>query len=97
MELEARAVGSEFALGAGDDWLRKRAGIADGNNAGLAGAAAHRRHEHGVAKRGAARRRIDRKDISAAGQAGPRAESRRERHACECSERSAAGAISLTP
>ena len=39
MELEARAVGSEFALGAGDDRLRKRAGIADGNNAGPAGAA----------------------------------------------------------
>ena len=33
MELEARAEGAKFALGAGDDRLRKDAGVANGNNA----------------------------------------------------------------
>ncbi len=50
MELEARAVGSKFALGAGHHRLRKGAGVAHGYNAGPAGAVSHRRHEHGVAK-----------------------------------------------
>src|SRR5579871_748300 len=95
MELEAGAIGSEFALGAGDDRLRKRARVADRNNAGPAGPLAHRSHQHGVAKGRATRRRVDRKDISAAGEAGPRAESRRERHADERSKRSPAGAIPL--
>jgi hypothetical protein len=67
MELEIRAGGPEFALGPGDDRLRKGAGVAHAKDSPLSGAVAHGRQQDGMAKRRAGRRRIDRKDISAPG------------------------------
>ncbi len=51
MKLEARAAGAIFALSAGDDRLRKGAGVADRDDAQASGAVADRRQQHGVAKR----------------------------------------------
>jgi hypothetical protein len=50
MELQAGAVGAQFAFGSGDHRLRKRARVAHGENPETAGVVEHGRQQDGVAK-----------------------------------------------
>src|SRR5271165_1804904 len=89
MELQARAEGSQLALGSSDDRLRKGARVVHGNNTAAAGAVAHGRQHNRVAIRWTGRRRINGENVAPPGQPCPREESRGEVRAGERRQRRA--------